>query len=841
MPFQFSQVPATLKSSPGKPIVSAGSNHVEGIGFFATTTERDNIGSFFRQSEFVAFVGSDIYRFTGPSFTPANADDVMDSADWTDTDNWTKLNSASDVTVAIADVTGLVSALSTLTTDVSTNASGISTNSSGISTNAGDISTNETDIAANTGDISTNASGISTNASGISTNASGISTNASGISTNAAAISTNASGISTNAGSISTNASGISTNASDITAAEGDIATNTASISTNASGISTNASAISTNTTGISTNASDITAAEGDIATNTSAISTNASGISTNAGGISTNAAGISTNASDITAAEGDITTNASAISTNASAISTNASGISTNASGISTNATDITAVEGDVATNTSDISTNASGISTNASGISTNSTGISTNASDISSLQTDVSGNTSDISTNASGISTNATGISTNAAAIALKANTAALGTAAGQDVGYFALASHTHAQSEITDLTSDLSTLTTGVSDNATDISTNASGISTNASGISTNASAIALKADSSALGTAAAADTGDFAAAVHNHNKVDIQDFSDDDYTPEIDGLSETTDWGTDDDTITENFEDAMVVYHDGTGYKKASIFSLFQGLAMSVATGNSDLFGTQLGSAVNPLDFNGDGVVGAADLTQFLTAFGTLGNEFNESTWKIGIQSAGPSMDTYSSSSCQNPSMHLNINDLYTQGDWETFDIDMQNSNVTDGGATATLNRTTGSASTIYDTTSNEWVGFQQNTALESFHQFEDNQSLRAQIKSTTRLFWESNGLDLISFRVTVKGYDSGGTQLTFADGSDYEYVAETQLATNSGEYTYAPFASNQLFELEANSDLDSIRFYTEAASEYGKIASITVDSTYQILD
>ena len=886
MPFQFSQVPATLKSSPGKPIVSAGSNHVEGIGFFATIAERDSIGSFFRQSQFIAFVGEDIYRFTGATFTPSNADDVMASAVWTNTANWTKLNAAA-AAIAIADVTGLSGELSSLSSDISTNTSGISTNTSGISTNATGISTNAagisssaaliatniTNIATNTSGVSTNASGISTNTSGISTNTSGISTNASAItavegdvSTNAADISTNTSGISTNATGISTNASGISTNASDIADNVTDIATNTSGVSTNASGISTNASGISTNTSGISTNTSDIATNAADIATNTSGISTNASGISTNASGISTNVTAIATKADtsslgtvatsndygdlsnlptlgtaaaaatgDFAAAShthviGDVTGLQAALDnagdanvqsdwdeTDSSADSfilnkpTIAGGFSgdyddlTDKPDLSVYATesDLSTAEGlisgnttDIATNTSDISTNATGISTNASGISTNATGISTNASDITAVEGDVATNTSAISTNASGISTNATGISTNVSGISTNA-------------------------SDITAVEGDVATNTSSISTNTSGISTNASGISTNASGISTNASAITGKANTA-----------------HTHNKVDILDFDEADYTPEIDGLSETTSWGSTEADRETNLLAAKMVYWDGTAYKKAPVLSIWQALAINIATNNPDLYDTQLGSSANPADIDGDGTVGVSDILAILANYGNSG-EFSPSKWFVGqgVLAATDPDDLTNTL----PSLRLHVNDTYTADTWTVFDVDTLDSGLTGGESTATLDRLTGSADTRWDTSSNEWIGFKSASTVPPEFQFENKTNLRISLTSGSNAIAKADvtGPDTISFKIVVSGYDSSSVALTFADGDPYQYEWISDVSTTgaaTGVSVPSPFGNGTSQIFEPHEDLNIIRVAYYAKSANGKLDAISFKSS-----
>ena len=754
MPFQFSQVPATLQSSPGKPIVSAGAGHVEGFGFFANTTERDNIGAFFRQSDFIAFVGNTIYRYTGPTFTPSNADAVMAPAAWTSTANWTEITSPGGVSlpIDITDVTNLSSQLASLVSDVSGAESDISTNASDISTNGGAISTNASNIATNGGNITSALLNAASASAAAASNATDISTNATDISTNSGAISTNASDIN----SLETTTNLIT---SILTPLASDVSGHTTDISTNASDISTNAAAISTNAGAISTNAGAITAVEGDVATNTAGISTNAGAISTNSTAISTNSGAISTNASDITAVEGSVATNTSGISTNAANISTNSAAISTNAGAISTNASDITAVEGTAATNATAISTNASDISTNDAAISTNSAAISTNASGLATAVSDIATNTSGVSTNAAAISTNAAAISTNSGSIT-------------------------------------------------------------------------ALQTDK--------LDTATFTG--HTHDKVDITDFDDDDYTPSTTvATTETSfsDWGSNQTDIDSNLGAAKIVYFDGTDYKHTSLLSVFGALANMIASeagsGNNSLYGTQLGSVLNPADLDGDGSVGISDVLMILQNYGAIGFGFQPTTWRAGrynhtgSQAGGAdALIDDENNPTAFPSVVLN----YTPGDWVEFDLDVQDVGLED--PESSFFRVTGTVSSIYDTVTSKWVGYQTAPSSDVQYHLENNPNLQVSFGASSHVgIAIFEGPDIVSIKRVLSGHDSSGNQLTFADGSDYQYESVmSRGVTQAAEYVWIE-GTSFVVHPEPHGDLNQLRATWYVSSENGNMAEVAL--------
>ena len=136
-----------------------------------------------------------------------------------------------------------------------------------------------------------------------------------------------------------------------------DITSNSNQLSSHSGRLSSVEALAGNNSVTMQVNAAEIATNTSDIATNTSDIATNTSGIATNTSGIATNTANIATNTSDIA-------TNTSGIATNTSGIATNTSNIATNTSNIATNTSNIATNTSNIATNTSDISQNKKGYS---------------------------------------------------------------------------------------------------------------------------------------------------------------------------------------------------------------------------------------------------------------------------------------------------------------------------------------------------------------------------------------------------------------------------------------------------------------------------------------------
>jgi len=122
-----------------------------------------------------------------------------------------------------------------------------------------------------------------------------------------------------------------------------------------------------------------------DITSNSNQLSSHSGRLSSVEALAGNNSVTMQVNTANIATNTSDIATNTSDIATNTSGIATNTSGIATNTSGIATNTANIATNTSDIATNTSDIATNTSGIATNTSGIATNTSNIATNTSDIS------------------------------------------------------------------------------------------------------------------------------------------------------------------------------------------------------------------------------------------------------------------------------------------------------------------------------------------------------------------------------------------------------------------------------------------------------------------------
>lgn len=70
-------------NNPNEVLIDATENQIKGFGFFANTTERDNLSSSLQTSGFVAVVAGTVYVFTGST--------------WTSASDWTALGSGGDV------------------------------------------------------------------------------------------------------------------------------------------------------------------------------------------------------------------------------------------------------------------------------------------------------------------------------------------------------------------------------------------------------------------------------------------------------------------------------------------------------------------------------------------------------------------------------------------------------------------------------------------------------------------------------------------------------------------------------------------------------------------------
>ena len=320
MAFEYTNIPAVLRRSDSDPIVSASNNDVEGIGFFATTSARDLLSDRLRQSNFLAIIGTDIYVYTGTTFTPSGVDDFIADEDWTDSDNWETVSGSSGA-ITIADVTNLQTELTSLSSGIDACVTQTDFDSHVFAIS--DVNGLQAALDAKAASVHGHAIGDITN---LTTELAGKADSSHNHDSDYAAIghTHNADDVTHTRGATNWDVglwidalftantaqdSLITANNTRSLLNQSNVTTNTASISTNATGISTNASAISTNATDIGTNTTALSTSAGLIATNitniagnTSDISTNASGISTNAGGISTNASDISTNATDIAA-----------------------------------------------------------------------------------------------------------------------------------------------------------------------------------------------------------------------------------------------------------------------------------------------------------------------------------------------------------------------------------------------------------------------------------------------------------------------------------------------------------------------------------------------------------
>ena len=76
-------------NNPNAPILDATGNQVKGLGFFATTGERDALDANLREGGFLAIVGTTAF--------------IYGSGTWTDANNWTEVGTGSGLNNVVED------------------------------------------------------------------------------------------------------------------------------------------------------------------------------------------------------------------------------------------------------------------------------------------------------------------------------------------------------------------------------------------------------------------------------------------------------------------------------------------------------------------------------------------------------------------------------------------------------------------------------------------------------------------------------------------------------------------------------------------------------------------
>ena len=329
-----------------------------------------------------------------------------------------------------------------------------------------------------------------------------------------------------------------------------------------------------------------------------------------------------------------------------------------------------------------------------------------------------------------------------------------------------------------------------------------------------------------------------------ADHTHTIADISNLDVADFTPKITGATAMGSWGTDEDDVYDNMTNAEFIVWDtvsGT-YKKNSVFSMWQAFAVEVAESLPDLWDTELGSSSNPADLDGDGTVGISDVLNILSNYGA-GEGWAKSFWICGMDPVEINMDNWNdSSTVRNPSVHCLEVLGYTPDTWKVFDLDMQDSGGTIGGANDTISRFTGTANTEWDSTDNKWVGFSSNDALAANYTLPGKElKLQFTFPPNGVAYGQAVGIDEASFKIVVTGYDDAGSQLTFDNGDDYEYEVITDFQTQAGSY-FHPYPGQIIYiDLEPNDDMDSLRVGYYYKSLYGKVTHVTMKTTVNLIE
>jgi len=248
----FVGLPALIKNSAASdPIVSAGDNHVSGIGFFDSisggTTSRDDLGQNFRNTAFLAVVNTTLYLYRGTD---------VENNTWTTAGNWQELT---------------IGNLTTALNDITYNAGEITTNASNITINTTDIGNNLTAIQANAGSISTLQNDLNTEIA--ATNAD--------VTSLQGQITSNDTELANHLTQIQSNDTDIAANVTDITNLQTELDDTQTGAGLGANGAYTANAASSYLTAAVSLQDAD-NKLDAQLNTNTSAIATNASGIATN-------------------------------------------------------------------------------------------------------------------------------------------------------------------------------------------------------------------------------------------------------------------------------------------------------------------------------------------------------------------------------------------------------------------------------------------------------------------------------------------------------------------------------------------------------------------------------
>ena len=259
----FVGLPALIKNSAASdPIVSAGDNHISGIGFFDSisggTTSRDDLGQNFRNTAFLAVVNTTLYLYRGAD---------VENNTWTTAGSWAELT-ISDLTTALNDIAANTTAITANDGDIATNVANIASSLAAIQANDGEIATLQTNLATE------------------------IATTDADVTSLQGQITSNDTELASHLTQIQSNDTDIAANVTDITNLQTELDDTQTGAGLGANGAYTANAASSYLTAAVSLQDAD-NKLDAQLNTNTSAIATNASGITTNASGIATNLSSI--------------------------------------------------------------------------------------------------------------------------------------------------------------------------------------------------------------------------------------------------------------------------------------------------------------------------------------------------------------------------------------------------------------------------------------------------------------------------------------------------------------------------------------------------------------------
>ena len=283
---------------------------------------------------------------TSASNAASSASSAASSASSASTSATNAANSASSAASSLAAIGSSETNAANSATAAATSASQAATSATNASNSASAASTSASNASSSASTASTSASQAATSATAASNSASAANTSATNAATSATSASNSASAASTSATNAASSASAASTSATNAASSASSASTSATTATTQAGIATTKASEANTSATNAATSETNAATSETNAAGSASAASTSASNAATSATNAASSASSASTSASTATTQAGIATTqasNASTSATNAATSETNAaasaSAAATSASNASTSA----------------------------------------------------------------------------------------------------------------------------------------------------------------------------------------------------------------------------------------------------------------------------------------------------------------------------------------------------------------------------------------------------------------------------------------------------------------------------------------------------------------------